>query len=608
MKKTCFGLLFFLFPLLGFAQTYFAFPTPGWKQSLLASTWNGYIFDNTLVQIQYSHDTILNGVTYTATNFGNDKFIRQEGGKLYYLQGISGGSTEKILYDFSANVGDTIQNEFYSQDPNALTVIKKEKLVNPTKDSLWYLEIRRVGPITDTIRWLEGVGDMKGGLFQILVPDGSLAHICTLNKLNQTISANTPAPYNASNPIQQNWNCDFIHGQDKDNDGYRNHIPQTNTLELANGVFPPKYITSAIHRECDTLVIDNQSGYSLLVYDGTNSKFMQPNSISSNDWQNQQLVYYGFSGVKKIIVTHQFSDVYYEISVLGCETQDCDDMNAGVNAGQAEVPYNGLDDDCNPATLDDDLDQDGFGVAVDCDDQNADVFPGQTEIVYNGIDDDCNPATIDDDLDQDGFVLSQDCDDQNAAINPDQTETPYNGIDDDCNPATLDDDLDQDGFVLSEDCNDQNAAINPDQTEVPYNGLDDDCDPATLDDDLDQDGFVLSEDCDDQNAAINPMAVEIPNNGIDEDCDGMDLIIATQETSNVVVFAYPNPTSGLLYIRFDPNRDLHFTVFDLPGRQELSGKLGDHITLSSLPSGMYLLQIEDQNSHCRMVQRIILEK
>ena len=25
-----------------------------------------------------------------------------------------------------------------------------------------------------------------------------------------------------------------------------------------------------------------------------------------------------------------------------------------------ELPYNGLDDDCDPATLDDDLDQDGF--------------------------------------------------------------------------------------------------------------------------------------------------------------------------------------------------------------------------------------------------------
>ncbi len=57
---------------------------------------------------------------------------------------------------------------------------------------------------------------------------------------------------------------------------------------------------------------------------------------------------------------------------------------------------------------------------------------GFTETTYNGIDDDCDPSTLDDDLDQDGFVLADDCDDQNPDINPNATEIPNNGIDEDC--------------------------------------------------------------------------------------------------------------------------------------------------------------------------------
>ncbi len=228
------------------------------------------------------------------------------------------------------------------------------------------------------------------------------------------------------------------------------------------------------------------------------------------------------------------------------ELVDCDDTNPNVHPGQLEILYNGIDDDCDPVTLDDDLDQDGFLISDDCDDNNAAVNPSQIEIPYNQVDDDCNAATLDDDLDQDGFLISDDCDDNNAEINPGIIEVVYNGMDDDCDPATLDDDLDQDGFVVAQDCDDDNPDINPVASEV-CDKTDNNCD-GQIDEglvlasyflDADGDGFgdptvfvtdcvqpvgyvIPSTDCDDNNPSISPIAVDIPDNGIDENCDGSD--------------------------------------------------------------------------------------
>lgn len=84
-----------------------------------------------------------------------------------------------------------------------------------------------------------------------------------------------------------------------------------------------------------------------------------------------------------------------------------------------------------------DADGDTYGLDEDCNDAVAAINPGVEETPYNGIDDDCDETTPDDDLDGDGFGIADDCDDNNAEINPDATEIPDNDIDEDCDGMDL---------------------------------------------------------------------------------------------------------------------------------------------------------------------------
>jgi MYXO-CTERM domain-containing protein len=213
---------------------------------------------------------------------------------------------------------------------------------------------------------------------------------------------------------------------------------------------------------------------------------------------------------------------------------DCDDDDSGIHPGATEVPYNGIDEDCDDADLCD-VDDDGYDYdgelcyGDDCNDTDPDISPASSEFP-DGVDEDCD-GTVDEgtdryDDDGDGYTeLGGDCDDDDASVHPGATET-CDDVDEDCD-GEVDEDTecsDDDGDGTSEvegDCDDFDPDIGPHAEEILGDGIDNDCDGAIDDDAVDRDGDGYSEDggdCDDEDATTHPDAVELAD-GVDNDCD-----------------------------------------------------------------------------------------
>jgi alpha-tubulin suppressor-like RCC1 family protein len=175
--------------------------------------------------------------------------------------------------------------------------------------------------------------------------------------------------------------------------------------------------------------------------------------------------------------------------------------------------------ECTPGCVGDE-DGDGFDAIAcggdDCDDSDANRYPGNTEVCdEEGVDEDCDPSTLGDDEDGDGYVsrlccnsqaddtllCGEDCDDTLEGVAPGRVDG-CNGVDDDC-----DGDVDEDPtFTFYRDVDGDNSG-DPD-VEVQA------CSRP--------DGFASDAgDCDDMDEQINPGATErCQAELIDDDCDG----------------------------------------------------------------------------------------
>ena len=222
---------------------------------------------------------------------------------------------------------------------------------------------------------------------------------------------------------------------------------------------------------------------------------------------------------------------------------DCDDRDPTAWPGAVEVPYDGVDSDCDgfdPADLDGDGEAAVEAGGADCDDGDAMVFPGAADQACDGVDADCDgidPSDGDGDGHDGSSCGGQDCDDEDPTCYPGAVEVP-DGADNDCDGVTdegteLTDD-DGDGYCESEepcsdgaasgDCDDADPLTWPGADERA-DGVDNDCDGLADEDtvasDDDLDGLSeLDGDCDDGDPTVHPGAEEVPANGVDDDCDG----------------------------------------------------------------------------------------
>lgn len=246
------------------------------------------------------------------------------------------------------------------------------------------------------------------------------------------------------------------------------------------------------------------------------------------------------------------------------------------------------DDDTTPC-----IDEDGDGYCVedgDCDDANAEINPGAAEIVCDGIDQDCNGSDFVDEVPP--TLISYDLYNPVEAIEEEDITLTVQAVDDTLQAVTLHymftttgawqsvamEDLDGDDFYeytipgaevvlgaleyyfAAEDvC--LNTVFDPEAApgEVYTTQI------VCLDDDAD--GFCAEDDCDDNDDTVYPGAEEIAWDGIDQDCDGQDLECPYYVDINNVSgiedgsLAYPFNTIGEAHGQIDPAECQEVLVF-----------------------------------------------
>ena len=205
----------------------------------------------------------------------------------------------------------------------------------------------------------------------------------------------------------------------------------------------------------------------------------------------------------------------------GAPDKGADETGAIPSDGGAAGDGGAVDDTGGDSGAADDADGDGWSAADgDCDDEDASVHPGAAEIAGDEVDEDCDGSEICyADADADGYrtdatVASADTDCQDPGEAPSGAAAD---CDDDASSCAADcaTDADADGVVDCRDgCLDADADGYGVTNDAALDCADADGASCRLTD------ACLDDDCDDEDDATHPGGTEVCYDGRDNDCDG----------------------------------------------------------------------------------------
>lgn len=166
MKKNLAILLLFIV-IQSEAQTSYPFPQPGLEQvEIYHGDWTtgGFPFNRSF---EYINDTVVGGnvfakfLTYQSTN---PFYTFYDSGKVYThptSSSLTSPASGRLLYDFSMTVGDTISlTSFVHYGNYSVDSVSAILLLNGQTRK--FLQLVKG---TDTLKWVDGIGDIEHGLF-----------------------------------------------------------------------------------------------------------------------------------------------------------------------------------------------------------------------------------------------------------------------------------------------------------------------------------------------------------------------------------------------------------------------------------------------------------